>query len=50
MKSERRIRWSSAVSATALILCAALIGATAQEDFSALVKRLQREKPEFARR
>jgi cytochrome c peroxidase len=27
-----------------------LIGATAQEDFTALVKRLQQEKPQFARR
>ncbi|HVS27409.1 MAG TPA: hypothetical protein VHE58_08975, partial [Burkholderiales bacterium] len=50
MKSERRIRWSAAVSATALFLCATLISATAAEDFSALVKRLQQEKPEFAKR
>jgi len=52
MKSERRIRWSSAVSATALLLSATLISTTAAEDvdFSALVKRLQQEKPEFAKR
>jgi cytochrome c peroxidase len=50
MKSERRIRWSSAASAIALLLCATLISATAAEDFNALVKRLQQEKPEFAKR
>jgi len=50
MRSERSIRWSSGVSATALFLCATLISATAQEDFAALVRRLQQEKPQFARR
>src|SRR3990172_8312530 len=50
MKSKRRIRLSTAASATALFLCATLISATAAEDFSGLVKRLQQEKPEFAKR
>jgi cytochrome c peroxidase len=51
MNSGRRIRWSSVASSTALFLCATLAtSATAAEDFSALVKRLQQEKPEFAKR
>src|SRR3990172_658320 len=50
MKSKRRIRLSTAASATALFLCATLISATAAENFSGLVKRLQQEKPEFAKR
>jgi cytochrome c peroxidase len=50
MKSERRIRWFSAASATVLFLCATLVSATAAEDFSALVTRLQKEKPTFAQR
>jgi cytochrome c peroxidase len=50
MKSERRIRWSSAAFATALFLCATLISTAAAEDFGGLVKRLQQEKPEFAKR
>ena len=48
MKSARRTRWSG--GAAVLVLCATLIGATAQEDFNALVRRLQQEKPQFARR
>jgi cytochrome c peroxidase len=50
MRTARSIRWSSGASAATLFLCATLIGATAQEDFSALVRRLQQEKPQFARR
>ena len=50
MKSERRIRWSSAAIATALFLCATLISAAAAEDFGGLIRRLQQEKPEFAKR
>jgi len=50
MRSARRTRWSAGASAFALVLGAALIGATAQEDFNALVRRLQQEKPQFARR
>jgi len=48
MTSARRIRWSS--GAAALFLLTSMIGAAAQEDFAALVKRLQQEKPQFARR
>ena len=50
MNRERGIRWSSTASAIALLLCGAVSGLAAVEDFSALVKRLQQEKPEFARR
>ena len=50
MKAERRIRWSRVACATGLLLSATLIGAATAEDFSALVKRLQQEKPEFAKR
>ena len=49
MKSERRIRWFSVVPAIVVLLCATLVGGAA-EDFSALVKRLQQEKPKFAQR
>jgi hypothetical protein len=51
MKSERRIHWPAAASVIALLFCVAVSRpAAAQEDFSALVKRLQQEKPDFAKR
>ena len=50
MNSRLSIRWFSAVFGTVLLLCGTLISAAAAEDFSALVKRLQQEKPEFAKR
>ncbi len=50
MKSERGIRWLSAASAMALVLCVIVGGPAAAQDFSALVTRLQHEKPDFAKR
>ena len=50
MNSRLSIRWFSAAFGTVLLLCGTLISAAAAEDFSALVKRLQQEKPEFAKR
>jgi cytochrome c peroxidase len=49
MRARPGIYWASATFASALLLCGALISFAA-EDFSALVKRLQQAKPEFARR
>jgi cytochrome c peroxidase len=49
MKSEHRMRWQSAASVIALLVCGAACGLAA-EDFGDLVKRLQQEKPEFAKR
>ncbi|MEW6741846.1 MAG: cytochrome B6 [Planctomycetota bacterium] len=49
MKSRRKIRWPSAACAVALLLCGAVSGLAAEE-FSTLVKRLQQEKPDFAKR
>jgi hypothetical protein len=50
MKVRLRSPWSSAVLGVGLLLCGTPIGAAAAEDFSALVKRLQQEKPGFAKR
>jgi cytochrome c peroxidase len=51
MKLEHSIHCPSAASFIALFLCATLsTSATAEEDFNAQVKRLQQEKPKFAKR
>ena len=50
MKTRLRIPWSPAALGVVLLLCGMPISAAAEEDFSALVKRLQQEKPEFAKR
>ncbi|MDO9310469.1 MAG: cytochrome B6 [Nitrosomonas sp.] len=49
MNSRIRIYWSSAMLAATLFICGA-VAIAAEEDFAALVKRLQNEKPEFAKR
>ena len=50
MKFDQGIRWPRAASAIALLLLSAVSAPAAAQDFSALVKRLQEEKPDFARR
>ncbi len=50
MKTKLSIHWSSTALAAALLVCGAVTGATAEEDFATLVKRLQGEKPAFAER
>jgi len=50
MKTVLRTHACTIAFAAALILCGTLISVAAVEDFSALVKRLQQEKPEFAKR
>jgi len=50
MKTVLRTHACTIAVAAALILCGTLISVAAVEDFSALVKRLQQEKPEFAKR
>jgi cytochrome c peroxidase len=47
---ELRTQWFSAAFATALLLCGATVGFAAEEDVNTLVKRLQKEKPGFAKR
>jgi len=49
MNTRIRIYWFWATLAIALFVCGALTIA-AEEDFTTLVKRLQQEKPEFAKR
>ena len=49
MKAKLRVHWPAPTFASALLLCGTLIS-PAQEEFSALVKRLQQEKPQFAKR
>jgi len=50
MKPKLTIQLRSAAFIAALLLCGTAIGLAAMEDFSALVERLQKEKPEFAKR
>ena len=50
MKISLGPKWHTAALAAMLLFCGTLISLAAAEDFSALVKRLQQEKPEFARR
>ena len=49
MNSRIRIYWSSVMLAATLLICGA-VAIAAEEDFATLVKRLQNEKPEFAKR
>lgn len=49
MNSRIRIYWPSAMLAATLLICSA-VAIAAEEDFATLVKRLQNEKPEFAKR
>ncbi len=50
MKTRLSIDWSSTAIAAALLVCGAMTVTAAEEDFTALVKRLQAEKPAFAER
>ena len=50
MKTRLSIHWSSTAIAAALLVCGAMTVTAAEEDFTALVKRLQAEKPAFAER
>ncbi|MGZ6114998.1 MAG: cytochrome B6 [Gemmatimonadaceae bacterium] len=50
MKTRLRIHWSSTAVAAALLVGGAVIVAAAEEDFPTLTKRLQAEKPTFAKR
>ncbi len=50
MGAKRSVRRFASGWASALLLCGTLVGPAAAEEFSALVKRLQQEKPEFAKR
>ena len=50
MKTKLSIHWSARAFAAALLICGAMTVAAAEEDFAALVKRLQTEKPAFAER
>lgn len=45
-----RIRWFLAVLPATAVVCLALTASAAGEDFATLVKRLQAEKPQFAKR
>src|SRR5678815_4064853 len=49
MKKMSRFKLSPALLAATLLVCGPMIFA-AGEDFATMVKRLQQEKPEFARR
>ena len=49
MKPTLQIRRFPAAHVTGLVLCG-ILSLAATGEFSALVKRLQQEKPEFARR
>ena len=50
MKIRFLTLWSTGAFGAVLLLCGTLTNAAAAEDFSALVKRLQQEKSEFAKR
>ena len=50
MKVKSRVHYLSTAFVAALFVCGAAKMATAAEDFPTLVKRLQKEKPEFAKR
>jgi len=50
MKPRIGSAWSWAAFATALLFCGVTVISAAEEDFSGLVTRLQKQKPEFARR
>jgi cytochrome c peroxidase len=50
MKPRLAVRWCSALLTTALLLCFALISLAADEGFSAMASRLQKEKADFAKR
>ena len=50
MKTILHIHWASKAFAAALLVSGTVTVAAAEEDFAALVKRLQAEKPAFAER
>ncbi len=50
MSDLSRIRWSLAALPAAVVVCFALTASAIQEDLPALIKRLQSEKPTFAKR
>ncbi len=50
MKRRWIVRWFSALLAATLLLCVPLISRAVDEHFSTLVSRLQKEKPDFAKR
>lgn len=50
MKPRLTVSWFSVLLTAALLLCVSLISLAADEEFSALVSRLQKEKPDFAKR
>jgi cytochrome c peroxidase len=50
MKTKLRLHWSATAFAAALLVGGAVTIAAVEEDFAALVKRLQAEKPAFAER
>ncbi|HEX7517066.1 MAG TPA: hypothetical protein VF345_07240, partial [Chthoniobacterales bacterium] len=50
MKIKLRIHWSATAFAAALLVGGAVTVAAAEEDFPTLTKRLQAEKPTFAKR
>ncbi len=50
MQNWPQIRWLQVVLSTIAILCFAFTASAADEDFTTLTKRLQDEKPKFAKR
>ncbi|HET6373845.1 MAG TPA: cytochrome B6 [Candidatus Polarisedimenticolia bacterium] len=50
MRIRQVSRWATVAFAAVLLVCGAITSGAAEEEFSALVKRLQKEKPEFAKR
>jgi len=50
VKTRTRIPQFSILFAAALLVCGAATASAAEEDFSALIKRLQKDKPVFAKR
>jgi hypothetical protein len=50
MSAWSRIRWFLAALSAAAVVCFAWTASAADEDFPTLIKRLQAEKPKFAKR
>lgn len=50
MQNWPQIRWLTVALSTTVILCFVLTASAADEDFITLIKRLQDEKPKFAKR
>ena len=50
MRTNKTIRWLLTAAATFSVICGIVSTSIAQEDFEAVVKRTQAEKPKFAER